>query len=150
MNKISLNQKLLFLAPLTNLIFENKILLRGYRPGLALVIFRKLSSNVPEVEWNLESTFPIKAKSIAKIKDRKIRKACYQSFANYKKSFRPFPKPKLKIIKDEWKTDDMADAMLYALFQWKEMTRQNFEKQYMCTWDLASDHTEDKSIFMDI
>ncbi len=150
MNNISLNQKLLFLAPLTNLIFENKILLRGYRPGLALVIFRKLSSNVPEVEWNLESTFPIKAKSIAKIKDRKIRKACYQSFENYKKSFRPFPKPKLKIIKDEWKTDDMADAMLYAFYQLQGMTRQDFEKQYMCTWDFASDHTEDKSIFMDI
>ncbi|RLL33750.1 hypothetical protein D9K80_12615 [Acinetobacter cumulans] len=142
MNNISLNQKLLFLAPLTNLIFENKILLRGYRPGLALVIFRKLSSNVPEVEWNLESTFPIKAKSIAKIKDRKIRKACYQSFENYKKSFRPFPKPKLKIIKDEWKTDDMADAMLYAYFPQLGQTRQDFEKQYLCTWDLAAENSK--------
>lgn len=142
MNNISLNQKLLFLAPLTNLIFENKILLRGYRPGLALVIFRKLSSNVPEVEWNLESTFPIKAKSIAKIKDRKIRKACYQSFENYKKSFRPIPKPKLKIIKDEWKTDDMADAMLYAYFSQLGQTRQDFEKQYLCTWDLAAENSK--------
>ncbi len=138
------------IAPLFNALFKNKVFLNGFTAGRSFRCFNYCAKATPELSWDINADFPFDPRRSPKIKDRKIRKACYQSFALYKKSFKPRPKPKLKIIWDEWKTDDMADAMLYALFQQQGMTRQDFEKQYMCTWDLASDHTKDKSVFMDI
>lgn len=136
------------IAPLFNALFQNKLFLNGFVAGRNLRIFNYCAKATPELSWDINADFPFDPVCIPKIKDRKIRKACYQSFALYK-SFKPRLKPKLKIWRDEWKTDDMADAMLYALFQRQGMNRQDFENQYMCTWDLASDHTRDKSVFMD-
>ncbi|MEX3801001.1 hypothetical protein NKV55_017065 [Acinetobacter baumannii] len=81
-----------------------------------------------------------------------MRKACYQSFAQYKKSFKPRPIPKLKILKDEWlalekwiasmqeatktavkKFIDTADAMSSAF-----NSLENFRTNYLCSWDLAA------------
>lgn len=131
------------IAPLFNALFQNKLFLNGFVAGRNLLCFNYCAKATPELSWDINANFPFNPKRIPKIKDRKIRKACYQSFALYK-SFKPRPKPKLKI----WR-DDMAYAMLYALFQRQGMNRQDFENQYMCTWDLASDHTIDKSVFMD-
>ncbi|MEG8268643.1 hypothetical protein MKR64_08955 [Acinetobacter baumannii] len=85
-----------------------------------------------------------------KISDRKMRKACYQSFALYKKTFKPRPIPKLKIFKDEWpslekwqasmleatktaakKFSDMTDAMSYAF--------RTVKNGYWCAWDPAKE-----------
>lgn len=135
------------IAPLFNALCKNKIFWNGFVPGRNLRIFNYCAKAAPELSWDINNDFPFNPKQIPRLKDRKLRKSGYQSFALYKKSFKPRPKPKLKIYRDEWKTDDMADAMLYAYFHQQGMTRQDFEKQYMCTWDLASDHTTDKAVF---
>lgn len=111
------------IAPLLNVLFKNGILLGGFAPGRKLLYFNYCAKATPELNWDITTDFPFDPKRIPKIKDRKIRKAAYQSFALYKKSFKPRPKPKLKIISDEWvKTisnlkkslDDFIDAVAYA------------------------------------
>ncbi len=106
---------------------------------------------LPELDWDFTLDFPFNPQSIHKVKNRQLRRACYQSFALYKKSFKPRSTKKLKIFKDEWplldgwqttmtkmaKTvnkqfSDMADAISYAFF-----SLNNFRAKYLCTWDLA-------------
>lgn len=127
------------IASLFNTLFKNKLFWNGRVVGRNLRLFYYCSKQLPELSWDINADFPFDPACTPKIKDRKIRKACYQSFALYKKTFKPRPKPKLKMIRDEWKTDDLADAMLYALFSLQAQTREDFEKQYLCTWDLAAE-----------
>lgn len=140
------------LAPIYRFYFAPWYRVGGRRAGYKLMIFNLCKGLISELKCDYEADFPFNPKHIPKVAQRRIRKACYQSFSLYKKSFKPSPKSKLKlkIYRDEWKTDDMADAMSYAFFQLREMSQQEFEKQYMCTWDLASDQTKDKSVFMDV
>ena len=140
------------LAPIYRFYFAPWYRVGGRRAGYKLMIFNLCKGLISELKCDYEADFPFNPKHIPKVAQRRIRKACYQSFSLYKKSFKPSPKSKLKlkIYRDEWKTDDMVDAMLYALFQRQGMNRQDFENQYMCTWDLASDHTRDESVFMDV
>lgn len=111
------------IAPLFNALFPNRIFWNGFAAGRNLRCFNYCAKATPKLNWDITTDFPFDPKRIPKIKDRKIRKAAYQSFALYKKSFKPRPKPKLKIISDEWvKTisnlkkslDDFIDAVAYA------------------------------------
>ncbi|WBX38993.1 hypothetical protein [Acinetobacter schindleri] len=113
------------IAPLLNALFQNRIFWNGFAAGRNLRCFNYCAKAIPELNWDITTDFPFDPKCIPKIKDRKIRKAAYQSFAIYKASFksRPIPKPDFKVILDEWvealskvaKTfRDTVDAISYA------------------------------------
>lgn len=140
------------LTPILNIIFKGKIFFLSRVNGRELIWLKRCEEMLPELYWDYSLDFPFKAKSISKVKDRKHRRACYQSFAQYKKSFKPRPIPKLKILKNEWpalekwiasmqeatktavkKFSDTADAMSYAF-----NSLENFRTNYMCSWDLAA------------
>ena len=78
------------------------------------LIIRLLEQQLPEFKFNIELDFPFNPKHIPKVPQRRVRKACYQSFALYKKSFKPKCSPRFRFIKDEWawgKHDDHIDAI---------------------------------------
>lgn len=132
-------KSMIHITPLYNALFKNKLFKTGFAVGRSLRLFNYSSQQLSELAWDITLDFPFNPKYIPKLKNRKCRKAAYQSFARYKKSFKPVPEAILKVIRNEWKTDDLVDAISYAFIQQREMTRQDFEKQYMCSWDLASD-----------
>ena len=134
-----------YIAPLFNTLFKNKLFWNGFVAGRNLRCFNYCAKATPELSWDINADFPFDPACIPKIKDRKIRKACYQSLSRYKKSFKPRPKPKLKIIWNEWKTDDLADAITYAFFSQSLKTFQEFERQYLCTWDLGVEDSRNAS-----
>ncbi|HBI8878525.1 TPA: hypothetical protein JI343_RS06805 [Acinetobacter baumannii] len=138
------------LTPILNIVFEGKIFFLSRVNGRELIWLKRCEEMLPELYWDYSLDFPFKAKSISKVKDRKHRRACYQSFAQYKKSFKPRPIPKLKIFKDEWpslekwlasmleatktaakKFSDMTDAMSYAF--------RTVKNGYWCAWDPAKE-----------
>ncbi|MCZ3086314.1 hypothetical protein NYZ05_04765 [Acinetobacter baumannii] len=138
------------LTPILNIVFKGKIFFLSRVNGRELIWLKRCEEMLPELYWDYSLDFPFKAKSISKVKDRKHRRACYQSFAQYKKSFKPRPIPKLKILKDEWpalekwiasmqeatktaakKFSDMTDAMSYAFRTVKNV--------YWCAWDPAKE-----------
>lgn len=141
-----------YLNPIISAILKTNIILKGRACGRTTTNFIGLcSARLPMLQWDYSKDFCFNPKNIKKISDRKMRKACYQSFSQYKKSFKPRPKPKLKILKNEWpsleewkvlmqettktavkKISDTADAMSYAFH-----SLNNFKAKYMCTWDLA-------------
>ncbi len=144
-------KKVQHLTPILNIVFKGKIFFLSWVNGRELIWLKRCEEMLPELYWDFSLTFPFNPKSISKLKNRKHRRACYQSFALYKKSFKPRPLPKLKILKDEWPSfdewqttmtkmaktankqfSDMADAMSYAFLSLK-----NFKANYMCAWDLA-------------
>ncbi|MDC5564925.1 hypothetical protein NRA69_14705 [Acinetobacter baumannii] len=144
-------KKVQHLNPILNIVFKGKIFLLSRVNGRELIWLKRCEEMLPELYWDFSLDFPFKPQSIHKVKNRQLRRACYQSFAQYKKSFKPRPIPKLKILKDEWplldgwqttmtkmaKTgnkqfSDMADAISYAFF-----SLNNFRAKYMCAWDLA-------------
>lgn len=65
------------------------------------LIIRLLEQQLPELKFNIELDFPFNPKHIPKVPQRHVRKACYQSFALYKKSYKPNRLPRFRIIKDE-------------------------------------------------
>lgn len=65
------------------------------------LIIRLLEQQLPELKFNIELDFPFNPKHIPKVAQRRIGRACYQSFALYKKSFKPKRLPRFRIIKDE-------------------------------------------------
>lgn len=136
-----------YLNPIITAILKTNIILKGRACGRTTISFIGIcSARLPMLQWDYSKDFCFNPKNVKKISDRKLRKACYQSFAQYKKSFKPRPFPKLKILKDEWQAamtkmaktanrqfSDMADAMFYAF-----LSLRNFKSQYSCTWDLAA------------
>ncbi|MFP5005884.1 hypothetical protein ACLFLN_09635 [Acinetobacter pittii] len=144
------------LNPIISAILKTNIIFKGRACGRTTISFIGIcSARLPMLKWDYSKDFCFNPKNIKKVSDRKMRKACYQSFALYKKSFKPRPIPKLKILKDEcpsfndWQASiaeatkmatmatkrfsDTADAMAYA-FQ----SLNYFRSQYSCTWDLAA------------
>ncbi len=138
------------LTPILNIVFKGKIFFLSRVNGRELIWLKRCEEMLPELYWDYSLDFPFKAKSISKVKDRKHRRACYQSFAQYKKSFKPRPIPKLKILKDEWpalekwiasmqeatktaakKFSDMTDTMSYAF--------RTVKNGYWCAWDPAKE-----------
>ncbi|MFX6133630.1 hypothetical protein ABTF13_16205 [Acinetobacter baumannii] len=145
-------KKVQHLTPILNTVFQGKFFLLIRVNGRELMWLKRCEEMLPALFWDFTLDFPFNPKSISKVKNRKLRKACYQSFAQYKKSFKPRPIKKLKIFKDEWpcltewlasmaeatkravkKFSDTADAMFYAF-----NSLENFRTNYLCSWDLAA------------
>lgn len=66
-------------------------------------------------------------KMYKKIKNRKFRRNLYRYFANQKKM----------------RNDKFRGKDFFTQLHHKIMDREEFKKQYYCTWDLASDHSHD-------
>lgn len=145
-------KKVQHLTPILNIVFKGKIFFLSRVNGRELIWLKRCEEMLPELYWDFSLDFPFKPQSIHKVKNRQLRRACYQSFAQYKKSFKPRPIPKLKILKDEWPSldewqttmtkmaktankqfSDMADAMFYAF-----NSLEKFRTNYLCSWDLAA------------
>ncbi|MCM1963374.1 hypothetical protein NCY62_14845 [Acinetobacter pittii] len=140
-------KKVQHLTPILNTAFQGKVFLLSRVNGRELMWLKRCEEMLPALYWDFSLDFPFKPQSIPKVKNRKLRKACYQSFAQYKKSFKPRPILKLKILKDEWPSfnewqasiaeatkkaakrfSDTADAMAYAFH-----SSNYFKSQYSCT-----------------
>ena len=96
----------------------------GRTNGRHVFLLKYCEQFFPEIQFNYEAAFPINPKDIPKVKNKSYRKALYQSYSLYKKSFKPKPKPKLKVIWNEWgkiaesvkhRFDDIVDAVVYAV-----------------------------------
>ncbi|MDH2103410.1 hypothetical protein N5J54_06600 [Acinetobacter ursingii] len=139
MNKYS------FLKPIWSVLFGDFILIKSRAVGKTIPM--PLVARITELEWDFSKNFCFNPSKISKVKDRKLRKACYQAFALYKKSFKPIPKPKLKIWRDEWPrlikratqvwSDHAVDAFSFFAHCYKE--RATFAAQYECRWDLGEE-----------
>lgn len=139
MNKYS------FLKPIWSILFENFILIKPRAVGKTMPM--PLVARMTELEWDFSKNFCFNPSKIPKVKDRKLRKACYQSFALYKQSFKPMPKPKLKIWRDEWPrlikratqvwSDHAVDA--FSFFAHCVDQKAKFAAQYECRWDLGEE-----------
>lgn len=119
------------LIPIFRFYFPVMYIGGGRRSGRALVIFNLCKKLASELKFDYEADFPFNPKHIPKVRQRGIRKACYQSFALYKKSFKPKRLPRFRFIKDElpWtKFDDHIDAISHLFCD------DNFHKQYMASW----------------
>lgn len=125
---------------------RSSIVLNHSRPVFRNYVYRMFCSGIlPMLDWDFSKNLCFNPKKIQKVPDRKRRKACYQAFALYKKSFKPMPKPKLKIWRDEWPklmkrathvwSDHVADAFSFFAHCYKE--RAKFAAQYECAWDLS-------------
>ncbi len=89
------------LAPIFRFYFPKLYIMGGRRLGRDLVIFNLCKRLASDLKFDYEADFPFNPKHIPKVAQRRIRRACYQSFALYKKSFKPKRLPRFRIIKDE-------------------------------------------------
>lgn len=118
------------LAPLYN-FYKIPWLCTSRRAGFKFSVFKLCTQHIPELECEFFADFPFNPKFIPKVKNRKSRKACYQSFMLYKKSFKPIRIPRIRIIKDEnpwFKHDDHIDAVFHLF------THDAFRQQYLNAW----------------
>lgn len=99
------------------------------------LVIRLLAQQFPELKFNIEQNFPFNPKHIPKVKNRKYRRACYQSFISYKKSFKSIPKLVWAKLQNK-SSSDTADAMSYAFLS---LSHTEFKKNYLCTWDFAKE-----------
>lgn len=127
---------------------RSSIVLNQSRPMVKDYVYRMFCSGIlPMLDWDFSKNLCFNPKKIQKVPDRKHRKACYQAFAIYKKSFKPMPKPKLKIWRDEWPrlikratqvwSDPAVDA--FSFFSHCVDQKAKFAAQYECRWDLGTD-----------
>ncbi|WP_198078253.1 hypothetical protein [Acinetobacter calcoaceticus] len=118
------------LSPIYNCFFKKDILLGGRTNLKKYLVLRLLEQKIPELIFNTELDFPFNPKLISKVKNRKIRRACYQAFSIYKKSFKPLRLPRLRIFKDEiyW-LDDHVDAVSHLFIN------DDFRRQYLGIWE---------------
>lgn len=119
-----------YLAPLYN-FYKIPWLCTSRRAGFKFSVFKLCTQLIPELKCDFFADFPFNPKFIPKVKNRKYRKACYQSFMLYKKSFKPVRIPRIRIIQDEnpWsKHDDPIDAISHLF------TSTDFYSQYYMTW----------------
>ena len=77
------------LAPIFRFYFPKLYIMGGRRLGRDLVIFNLCKRLASDLKFDYEADFPFNPKHIPKVAQRRIRRACYQSFAMYKKSFKP-------------------------------------------------------------
>ena len=89
------------LAPIYRFYFAPWYRVGGRRAGYKLMIFNLCKGLISELKCDYEADFPFNPKHIPKVAQRRIRKACYQSFALYKKSLKPKRLPRFRIFKDE-------------------------------------------------
>ena len=141
-----------YLSPIVSSISKTKIIFKnrsvGHSLGHSFGIIGICASVLPMLNWDYShSSIFFNPKKIQKVPDRKRRKACYQSFALYKQSFKPMPKPKLKIWRDEWPilikratqvwSDHAVDA--FSFFAHCVDQKAKFAAQYECRWDLGEE-----------
>ncbi|MDU5774279.1 hypothetical protein [Acinetobacter sp.] len=139
-----------YLSPVISFFSQQYVIIKGHRFGRASWYMAVLMRKWPVLDWSYSKDLCFNPRKIKKIADRKARRAFYQSFSQYKKSFKPRPEPKLKILKNEWpslekwqasmleatktvakKFSDMTDAMSYAF--------RTVENGYWCAWDPAKE-----------
>ncbi|MDH2017871.1 hypothetical protein N5J44_00120 [Acinetobacter ursingii] len=136
-----------YLSPIVSSITNTRIIFKGRAVGRSFGIIGICANALPMLDWDYSHTsICFNPKKIPKVPNRKQRKACYQAFALYKKSFKPTPKPKLKIWRDEWPrlmkraihvwSDHMADA--FSFFAHYVDKKAKFAAQYECRWDLSN------------
>lgn len=119
------------LTPILRFFFPGLHFIGGRGSGKYLIFFNLCKDFVPELKFDINQDFPFNPKHIPKVPQRRVRKACYQSFALYKKSFKPKCSPRFRFIKDEWawgKHDDHIDAISHLFCD------DNFHKQYLAAW----------------
>ncbi len=136
-----------YLSPIVSSISNTKIIFKNRSVGHSFGIIGICANVLPILDWDFSKKFYFNPSKIPKVKDRKLRKACYQSFALYKKSFKPIPKPKLKIWRDEWPrlmkgatqawSDHAVDA--FSFFAHCVDQKAKFAAQYECRWDLGEE-----------
>ena len=135
-----------YLSPIISSISGSKVIIKGRAVGRTFGIISICASTLPMLEWDYSHTsIFFNPKKIPKVKNKKLRKACYQAFALYKKSFKPVPKLKTKMWKDEWPlmmrkaaqycSNHAADAFSFFAHCYKE--RAKFAAQYERSWDLS-------------
>ena len=128
--------------------FSNNHWIIGGRSHLKkYLVIRLLEQQLPELKFNIEWDFPFDPKSIFKVKNRKVRKACYQAFMLYKKSFKPFRIARFRIIRDEMKWFKSSEPKLTHMVDASSFVNENFHRQLMqCPWEVDSDNQFFKGI----
>lgn len=124
-------KRLQHLTPILNIVFKGKLFFLSRVNGREIIWLKRCEEILPELLWDFSLDFPFKPQSISKVKDRKHRRACYQSFAQYKKSFKPKRLPRFRFIKAElvWaKHDDHINAISHLFCD------DNFRKNFMLSW----------------
>ena len=134
-----------YLSPIVSSITNTRIIFKGRAVGRSFGIIGICPNVLPMLDWDYSHTsICFNPKKIPKVPNRKQRKACYQAFALYKKSFKPTPQPKLKLWRDELPaifnnsfraySDHMSDAFAYFAHVYKE--RAKLAALYESRWDL--------------
>ena len=144
------------LNPILSLIFNKKIWISNRTLGRTYILFSSLRSKFPTLDWQVDNNVPpqitFNPNKIKSLKNRKHRKAFYQSFNLYKKSFKTVKKNKNPIIWNKAMLqlkaacDDIVDAVAY----FAELSAKNFAALYHCSWDLAAEETRDYSSHISI
>ena len=118
------------LSPIYNYLYPNTLIF-GTRSHLKKhFILHVLDEQLPELNINIKLDFPFNPKRIIKVNDRKVRRACYQSFRLFKKSFKRIRYPRFRMIMDEYprpKLDNHIDAISH------------FYSQYSMAWGFDSE-----------
>lgn len=128
-------------SPIYNQLNLNRLIFGGRYQSKKYLILRLLDQQLPELEFNIWLDFPFIPKRIKKVKNRKVRRACYQSFKLYKNSFKPIRHPRLRMIMDEYpryESNDHIDALAYAF------TNSLFYSQYNMAWDRDTENSFSK------
>ncbi|MFH4180254.1 hypothetical protein WDA55_19535, partial [Acinetobacter baumannii] len=73
-------KKVQHLTPILNIVFKGKIFFLSRVNGRELIWLKRCEEMVPELYWDFSLDFPFKPQSIHKVKNRQLRRACYQSF----------------------------------------------------------------------
>lgn len=73
------------LTPILNIVFKGKIFFLSRVNGRKIIWLKYCAKMLPELDWDFSLDFPFNPQSIHKVKNRQLRRACYQSFALYKK-----------------------------------------------------------------
>lgn len=123
------------LTPLYN-FYKRPWLCTSRRAGFKFLVFKLCTQLIPELECDFFADFPFIPKRIPKVKNRKVRRACYQSFRLYKNSFKPIRYPRLRIIMDEYprsKSDDQIDSISHAFLN------KNFYSKFHMLWGVDSE-----------
>ncbi|MDF2419153.1 hypothetical protein GWP85_16810 [Acinetobacter beijerinckii] len=109
-------------------------------------VIRLLGLQLPELKFNIELDFPFNPKNISKLRNRKYRRACYQSFMLYKKSFKPFRIARFRIIKNEMKWFKSSQPKLTHIADVYSDPNEQFQMLYTHRWLADSENIFFKGI----
>lgn len=127
------------LNPIYRCFFNNHWIIGGRSNLKKYLVIRLLGQQLPELNFDIELDFPFNPKHIPKVKNRKYRKACYQSFMLYKKSSKPFRIARFRIIKDELKWFKSSESKLTHMIDAYSYSNEQFQKDYLGHWEADSE-----------